>query len=276
MITTFLITFRETLEAALIIGIILAYLKKTKNEKYNNVAYMGIVFGILGSIAAALLFSGLLGAFEGFAEQVFEGTTMIIGAVLLTTMILWMMRASVARELKQKVSMQIDKNGKLGLFMLIFISILREGVETVIFLGAASVAGSFSILSGLLGMAAASILGFLIFVASIKIDIKKFFNISSILLIFFAAGLVAHGVHEFEEAGILNPIVEHVWDINPPAPKADGGIYPALHEKGTVGSIFVGLFGYNGNPSLLEVLSYLAYILAVSIAYKHLITNSHS
>ncbi|MCM2325482.1 MAG: FTR1 family protein [Candidatus Woesearchaeota archaeon] len=276
MISEFLIAFRETLEAALIIGIILAYLKKTKNEKYNNVAYMGIVFGVLGSIAAALLFSGLLGAFEGFAEQVFEGTTMILGAVLLTTMILWMMRASVAREIKHKVSMQIDKNGKLGLFMLIFISILREGVETVIFLGAAAVSGSFSIISGLLGMAVASILGFLIFVASIKIDIKKFFNISSVLLIFFAAGLVAHGVHEFEEAGLLSPIVEHVWDINPQAPLASSGIYPAFHEKGAVGSIFVGLFGYNGNPSLLEVISYLAYILVVSLSYKHLITNSHS
>jgi len=101
-----------------------------------------------------------------------------------------------------------------------------------------------------------------------KINIKKFFNITSILLILFAAGLVAHGVHELQEANIIPMGIEHVWDINPPV-NPDGS-YPLMHEKGYIGSIFVGLFGYNGNPSLIEVLSYLFYLAIVFVLWKNI------
>lgn len=271
IIASFLITFRETLEAALIVGIILAYLLKTKNTKYNNIVYIAVASGVIASIGAAALFNFFAGGFEGRSEQIFEGITMLLGAFLLTTMILWMMRQrNVAEDLKNKVSKDIAQHDRFGLFMLVFIAILREGVETVIFLGAANfVSSDNNILGGVSGIVSAILLGYMIFVASLKINVKKFFNISSFLLILFAAGLVAHGVHEFEEAGIFNPIIEHVWDINPPAPLSDKGIYPALHENGAAGSLAKGLFGYNGNPSLLEIISYMSYLALVFFVHKN-------
>ncbi len=263
MISSFIITFREALEIALVVGIILGYLSRTKQTRYNKIVYLGISAGIVASILIALMFNLLLGGFSGAAEQIFEGTTMLAAALLLTTMILWMMRKkNVAEEIKHKVEAEVEESHKLGLFFLVLLSVLREGVETVIFLEAASFASTDqNIIGALGGIIAAIILGYIIFVSSLKINIKTFFNITSILLILLAAGFVAQGVHEFEEAGIIPPIVEDVWDINP-AQNPDGS-YPALHEKGSAGRLLRSLFGYTGSPSLAQLLSYLAYITTV-------------
>jgi len=259
MIANFIITFRETLEVALIVGIILSYLVKTRQTKYNYIVYIGIASAIIASIIGAFLFTNIAGGFTGRAEEIFEGITMLIGALLLTTMILWMMKQKqIAAELQNRVATELAEVHKFGLFLLVFVATLREGIETVIFLGAARFASANSnLISALVGIIVAVFLGYLIFKGSMKINIKKFFNITSILLILFAVGLVAHGVHELQEAKILPTIIEQVWDINPPV-NADGS-YPLLHEKGYIGSILKGLFGYNGNPTLFEVLSYFAY-----------------
>ena len=111
-------------------------------------------------------------------------------------------------------------------------------------------------------------IGYMIFTASLRVNLKKFFNVTSVLLILFAAGLVGHGVHELQEAEVIPVLNEHVWDINPDAPLAEQGIYPALHEKGGLGSFATGLFGYNGNPSLLEIIAYLGYIVIVFVLYR--------
>ena len=127
MIPSFIISFRETLEAALIFGIIISFLSRTKQTKYNNIVYLGAASGIVGSIIGAFLFNHIAGGFSGRAEQIFEGFTMLIGAVLLTTMILWMMRQKhVAKELEEKVSTEITEAHKLGLFFLVFIAICRK------------------------------------------------------------------------------------------------------------------------------------------------------
>lgn len=272
MIASFIITFREALEAALVVGIILSYLAKIKQTKYNNIVYIGIVSGLLASIIGALLFINIAGGFSGRAEQIFEGVTMLVGALLLTTMILWMMKQRhIAGELQHRVATELSEAHRFGLFLLVFIAILREGIETVIFLGAASfVSTDNNLIGGLLGITIAVFLGYLMFVGSMRINLKKFFAITNILLILFAAGLVAHGVHEFQEAGIVPGIIREVWNINPNAPLAEKGIYPLLHEKGYVGSILKGLFGYNGNPSLIEILAYLAYLFFVFMLWKNI------
>lgn len=271
MISSFIITFRETLEAALIVGIILAYLIKTKKEKYNNVVYLGIVSAIVASIVGAFLFNSLAGGFTGRAEDLFEGIAMLFAAFLITFMILWMLKQKhIVLELHQKVNKEIKEQHKVGLFFLVFISVLREGIETVIFLSAANYVSTVenSLVGAFLGIIAAVILGYAMFVGSKKINIKSFFNVTSFILILFAAGLVAHGIHEFQEAKVVPTYIEHVWDINPPV-NADGS-YPTLHEKGTIGSIGKGLLGYNGNPSLIEVLSYLGYLILIFILWGNI------
>ncbi|MBW1694428.1 MAG: FTR1 family protein [Deltaproteobacteria bacterium] len=263
MLPSFIITFREVLEAALVVGIILSYLVRVKQTKYNTVVYAGIISGIVASIIGAVLFTKLAGGFTGRAEEIFEGITMLVGAALLTTMILWMMKQKhIAKELENRVSAELTEAHKFGIFSLVFVAILREGIETVVFLRAATLVSTGSTMIGaLVGIIAAILLGYAIFLGSMKINIKRFFNITSMLLILFAAGLVAHGVHELQEAKGIPTVIENIWDVNPPV-NLDGS-YPILHEKGHVGSILKSLFGYNGNPSLIEGLSYLLYITLV-------------
>ncbi len=268
MISSFIITFRETLEAALIVGIILAYLIKTKREEHNNVVYLGVGSAIIASIIGAFLFNALAGGFEGKAEQIFEGISMIVGAFLITFMVLWMMKQKhIMSELQKKVDTGIKNRQKIGLFMLVFVSVLREGIETVIFLGAASFVSETSnnLTGALLGVVLAILIGYLIFVIGKRINVKSFFNVTSVVLVLFAAGLVANGIHEFEEAEILPGYIEHVWDSNPDL--NEDGSFPLLHQKGVVGSILKDLVGYNASPSLTQLIGYAVYIVVVLILW---------
>jgi len=264
MLESFLVTSRETLEASLVVGIVLAYLNRTNNQNYRKTVYYGIIFGILASILSAFIFTFFAGGFDGKAEKVFEGATMLIGSFLLTTMILWMMKQRhIAKEIEGRVERHLMGTqplfSHLGIFMLIFIAIIREGVETVIFLNALNYASGINFIGGTLGIIAAVVMGYLFFVGIKNINLKKVFSISSILLVLFAAGLVAHGIHEFEEAGLVSGIIAPLFDIN-----------PILNEKGLIGSFLKGLFGYNGNPSLLEVMAYMAYLGVIFYLYRRI------
>lgn len=268
MLAAFVIMLRETLEAALIIGIISSFLVRTNQKKYLIQVAGGSVVGVAASLLAAILFNRFSQGFSGKTEALFEGITMIVGALLITTMIFWMMNQyNIAKDIEKQVSKRVSGTFGVGIFFLVFISILREGVESVIFLAALSfTTGGNNLLGALLGMATAIVLGYFLFLGSLKISIKKVFTFTNILLILFAAGLVAHGVHELQEAGIIPIYIEHVWDINPAVAKE--GSYPLLHENGYIGSILKGLFGYNGNPTLLEVTVYTTYIIGVLLVWR--------
>ena len=273
MLESFLVTSRETLEASLVVGIVLAYLNKTNNKSYRKTVYYGVLFGIITSILSAFAFTVFAGGFEGSGEQVFEGVTMLIGTLLLTTMILWMMQQRhIAKEIEGKVERHLMSTqpflSHMGIFMIIFIAIIREGVETVIFLNAINYASGINFLGGTLGIIAAVIVGYLFFMSTKKINLKKLFNISSILLILFAAGLVARSFHEFEEANLVSGIITPLFDISPSANSV--GLYPLFHENGMMGSFLKGLFGYNPAPSLLEVIAYVSYLAIIFVLYRRI------
>ncbi len=271
MLASFIIVFREVLEAALILGIILSYIQRAGRKDLRNSILLSALAAVGASIIGATLFNRLTDGFSGRAEELFEGIVMITGAILVTTMIVWMMNESdKVKKLEDKLESSLNSGKITTLLAIVFISIFREGIEVVIFLSTLTAKGSGGLWAGsLLGFAAATILGLLIFVWGKKVSLSAFFKSTNILLILFAAGMLAYGIHELHEAGIIPPIIEHIYDINP-AINADGS-YPALHEKGAVGSILKGLFGYNGNPALFETLAYWVYligILAGQLAYK--------
>jgi high-affinity iron transporter len=145
-------------------------------------------------------------------------------------------------------------------------AVVREGVELAIFVTAAFFAGNqggtstnlIQILAGtVLGLGTAVLLGYTIFATTVRLDLRKFFQVTGILLILFAAGLVAHGVHEFNEVGWVPAVVEHVWDVN-----------MILDENSVPGQLLKTLFGYNGNPSLTEMIAYFAYIAVVAVFWR--------
>ena len=257
MTAALIITLRETLEASLIVGIILAYLKKTENLRHKKAVWLGVGAGIALSVVLAFVFERYFGGFTGKAEELYEGVAMLMAGGLLTWMILWMIvqRRGLRKNIEGKVHAHVSNNHPVGLFLLTFVGVAREGIETVIFLQAAAIQGGGvnSLWGGLLGIVLAIGVAYLLFKGVAKIPMKKFFTFTSVLLILFAAGLVAHGIHELQEAGVIPIVVEHLWDVN-----------HLLNEKGTLGGLLKGVFGYNGNPSLIEVLSYCVYLLVIS------------
>ena len=270
MIPSFIIVFRETLEAALIVGIIFSYLAKINARGKFKQVWFGVGAGIFASIIAAILFNIIAGGFAGISEKIFEGVTFIMGAVLLTTFILWIMKEEQhIKKLEEKVDFSITNKRMLGLFFIVFISILREGIETVIFLQSLTKLQDNIFITWIGAISGAIIAvgaGILIYFGEKKIPLKRFFQVTNIILILFAAGMAAYGIHELQEAKIIPTIIEHVYDINPHVVKE--GVYPVLHEKGAIGSIFKGLLGYNGNPSLIEVIAYIAYLLSIFSIWK--------
>ncbi len=258
MFASFLITLREGIEAALIVGIILGYLKKVGAKSLERPFYLGIGLGILASVGVAVLFAILAVEFEGKLETVFEGTTMFVSMAILTTVILWMNQNSKAYSegLKQKVEQALTKARTFGMIALAFISIFREGVETVLFLGSTSftTTGAQVILGGVVGLLVAFVLAIAIIKYSARLDMRTFFKVTGILLIMFAAGLVSRGIFEFQEAGYIAPLVDHVWNSN-----------WIVNDQGSLGMVLTSLFGYDGSPSLSEIAGYVLYWLVVTI-----------
>jgi len=253
-----LITLREGIEAALIVAVVLSYLSKVGARTLLRPVYVGVLAGVLASIVAGSLFILLSVEFEGTGEQIFEGITMSIAAVVLTTMIFWMRDNSRAYSegLKNKVQAALTTKETMGLTALVFVSILREGIETVLFLGSASfnTSGLQTVIGGALGLAVAVAVGIAIIKYSVKMDLKMFFNVTGVFLILFAAGLVARGLGEFQEAGLVPAVVEHVWDT--------GGF---ISDGSDLGATLGALFGYTAAPSLVQVLGYLGYWAFVAI-----------
>ncbi len=262
MFASFVITLREGIEAALIVAILLAYLRKVGAAERSRSVFIGIALGALGSVAVAIAFIALSIEFEGRFEEVFEGTTMFLAAAILTTVIVWMQENSRehSQGLREKVELALTSKESLGLITLAFVSIFREGVETVLFLGSASFSSSGLeiLIGGSLGLGAAVVLGILMMKYSVRLNLQSFFRVTSVLLVLFAAGLVAHGIHEFEEAGLVPPIVESVYDVN-----------WIIDDHSDAGRLLTALVGYNGNPSLMEILGYVSYwMLVIPLLYR--------
>jgi len=260
MLPSLLLTFREGLEAALIVGIVLGALRKLGHEEQSRVVWQGVAVAVVVSLAVAIGLNLIGARLEGAAEKAFEGVTMFLAAGVLTWMIFWMQAQSrfIRARLEADVRQAVAGSGR-GLFGLAFVAVFREGLETALFLTAAAFTTTVwdTIWGGLLGLAAAMAVGWLIFATTIRLDVRRFFQVTGVLLILFAAGLVAHGVHEFNELGWVPAVIEQVWDTN-----------PILHEKSVPGQILQALFGYNGNPSLTEVLAYGAYYAIVLLSLK--------
>jgi high-affinity iron transporter len=268
MLPTYLLSLREGLEAALIIGIVLGAVSKIRRNDLSPAVWLGTLSAVIISILTAVILTSFGMSLEEKAEQIFEGVTMLIAAGILTWMIFWM--GKQARFLKGELEAGVNKAaasaGKRAVFWLAFMAVVREGVELAIFITAAFFAGDQSQLTNniiqtlagtILGLGTAALLGWTLFATTVRLDLRRFFQVTGILLILFAAGLVAHGVHEFNEVGWIPNIIEHVWDMN-----------MIVHEDSLPGQLLKTLFGYNGNPSLTEMLAYFAYLITVSIFWR--------
>tara|TARA_B100000902_G_C27194357_1_gene855638 strand:- start:245 stop:1183 length:939 start_codon:yes stop_codon:yes gene_type:complete len=298
-----IIMFREVLEASLIIGILYTYLKKSQNESSLKMLWGGVVFAIVLSLISSVVFQTIAGGFEGNSSKIFEGVVMIIASIVLTTMIIWMAQnKNISEDLKNKAKESLSSGFKYGIFTLAFVAVFREGVEIILFLYAIGIKDGISIFPSIIGTVLGLFAGYAIFVQGVKIPLKTFFNTTSVFLVFVAAGMLTYGVHELESGGVIPYMggttkventsiiasrmsgetkvfsldnskkakkwASRIWDINPS--KNNDGSYPVLHDKGAIGGLFKGFFGYNGDPSLVEFITWLLSIVGLNYLYQKL------
>ncbi len=258
--SAFLITLREGLEISLVVAIIAAYLVKTGNSRHLPSMWLGVGTAIAASIASGFVFDIVIGEFEGKWEQAIEGSLAFLAVGVLTGMIFWMRRnaRNISGDLHAKIDSALERS-PMALALISFVAVAREGFEAALFLiGAETSAssGASVIIGGLVGLVISAVLGVAFYAGSARIDLRRFFQYTGFLLILFAAGLFAKGLHEFRELlGIEWALVsDPVWTITS-GPFAEGS---------TTHDFLKGLFGWSPNPERIRVLGYLAYLVPVT------------
>lgn len=266
MLTSFLLSLREGAEAALVIGIVLGALRKIGRPDCARVAWLGVLAAIAASVLAAGALRALGLSLTGRAEPVFEGTTLFVAAGLLTWIIVWMARQS--RELKASLEGDVRQAvcvpGRRGVFALMFVAVAREGLELAIFLTASAFETNTAQTIGgsVLGLATAALLGWLMFACTWRLDLRWFFRVTSALLLFFAAGLIAKGVGEFNEIGWIPAVVDPVWNSA-----------SILREQSLLGGVLKTLFGYSSHPTLTALAAYLTYFVTIVFGLRVVVTD---
>lgn len=258
---------REGVEAALIVSIICAYLARTGNGRQLGRIGLGVAAAVGASAALGLAIFATLGELRAPWEQVFEGTTMLVAAAVVTWMLFWMRRqaSSVAGQLQRALDRVLTAGSAWGLALLAFTAVMREGLETALFLvGQATAAthtvgatGAVSVLAGaVVGLLTSVGLGYAFYRGSRRLNLGRFFRWTGILLVFIAAGLVGSAVHEFVEIGWIGLGAQAAFDIS-------GTL---SHETG-IGLFLRALFGYSSKPEVVALATWVTYLAVVLSLY---------
>ena len=261
---------REGVEAALIVAIILAYLDKTGNRRHFQRVWIGVGAAIALSVVAGIALWVSIGGLPEPAEQIFEAVAMIAAAGVVTWMLFWMRRvaANMRGELEARVDRSLAEGAAWGLSLLAFTAVIREGIETSLFLMAqasaasSAEAGAVAVLTGaVVGLLIAVAIGFGFYRGARVLNLRTFFRWTGVALIFIAAGLLSHAVHELVEIGIITFGTETAFDIS--------GILPHEGEGflALIGSLLRALFGYTSTPEWITFLTWLGYIVIVLPLY---------
>jgi high-affinity iron transporter len=258
MLANFLIGLREGLEAALIVSILIAYLVKSGRRHLLPQIWIGVGIAVAVSLAfgAALTFGPKGLTFE--AQELIGGLLSIVAVVFVTWMIFWMAKA--ARTLSGELRAQLDKAADAGRWSLTIVAMLavgREGLETALFLWAATQAaaggtGSTAgpLLGAAIGLVLAMVLGYLIYRGALKINLGRFFTWTGAFLIVIAAGVLAYGVHDLQEAGLLPGLNNLAFDVS--------GVIPPTSWYGTV---LKGVFNFSPATTVLQAAAWLLYFI---------------
>ncbi len=257
-----LIGLREGVEAALIVAIILAYLARTGNARYFGRIWLGVGAAIVLSVGIGVGLFATIGGLQEPYEQLFEAMALLVATAVVTWMLFWMRRqaASVRGELHAAVDRALTSGGAWALTALAFSAVIREGVETALFLsGTATSAdeGALSVAIGaLVGLALAVVIGFGFYRGARIIDLRIFFKWTGIALIFIAGGLLSRAVHELVEIGVIGVGSSAAFDIS--------GVLP--HEEG-IGQFLRAIFGYSSQPEWATFVTWLVYVVVVLVLY---------
>ncbi len=260
MLATFFLMLREGLEAALIVGIVAAYLVKIGRRDALPKVAIGVGSALALSIGIGVGVTLTIQSLPLVVKETLEGVAAALAVGVLTWMLFWMRRQGRALkgELEHGVDLAISDGTTWAMVGLAFVAVIREGVETVLFLIpilSFNGTGPDVAIGGVLGLVVAAVFGWAIFVAGVRVNLRRFFTVTGTVLIFVAAGLVAFAIAEFGEAGLF---------VNSGAAFDLNGVLP---DSGPIGSVLRGLFGYRSAPTPLELLGYVAYLVPVLVLF---------
>jgi len=253
---------REGVEAALIVGIIASYLVKIGRADRLGSVWLGVVAAILASAAVGVFAFVALGSLQGTVEQIFAGVTSLLAVVILTYMLFWMRKQAITlgADLRKGVDRAVASTSVLGLVLLAFTAVIREGIETALFLlgqtTAASGEGLAVVLGALIGLLIAAGIGVLIFRVGMRLNLSAFFSVTGAALVVIASGLLSYGVHELIEVGLLPGLITPVYDIS--------AILP--HKEG-IGQFLRAIVGYSSTPELTTLLAQGTYLVLGLLFY---------
>jgi len=262
MLGAFLITFREGLEAFLLVGILLSYLRRMDAQQYNKYLYLGVGMGLLFSLLVAYAFQVLIDEFDNERYRHFLLSGILMFAVcVLTYMAIWMQKQARqhSNQVQQNLAALITTGNLFGMVLLAFLAVLREGFETVLFLSALMYQEPFSASSGLTG----GLLGILLSIALVwvmlqgvrKVPLATFFQYSSLLMLIIAGGLLASSVNMLQAVEVVPILHQPLFDIS-----------FVLDDRGTFGTFMRALFGYNDSPTLIQFLTWCIF-LTVTLSF---------
>ncbi|MFM7755762.1 MAG: FTR1 family protein [Actinomycetota bacterium] len=253
---SFLITLREGLEVSLVLAILIAYLVQTDRRHETGAVWRGAGLAVSMCLVVGWIIFSATGGLHGTAEQIVEGVIALVAASVLTWMIFWM--RTNARTLGADLRDKVDAATTMrSLALVAFVATVREGLETALFLLSAetdAASGAEVVVGGLLGLAVAALLGWMVYRGGSRLNLRRFFQITGVLLILFAAGLVGKSVHEFREAlGFeTGGLVNAAWTIGS-GPWADGTFYDFMK----------GFFGWHAETEWIRLIAYTGYLLPV-------------
>lgn len=259
MIANLLIGFREGLEAALIVSILIAYLVKTNRKAEIGKVWLGTGSAVLVAVAAGLALSLAVATTPEGINEFIAGVTSIAAAGLVTWMVFWMARQSRAYSAELKSQLDTKTTGSLAVVSIAFLAVIREGLETSVFLWSTSRASgdeAVALWGAVIGLAIAALLGFLMYRGSVRLNLSKFFKFSGTALIVIAAGILSYGVHELQEIGIINFADQTVYDLS------------AIITPGSaIESVLKGTVSFSATPSILMLVVWLTYVTITATLY---------
>jgi high-affinity iron transporter len=255
---------REGVEATLIIAIIAGFLAQAGNGRYIPRVLLGATAAVGVSVVLGVAIYAFIGELGSPYEQMLEAVTMLVAAAIVTWMLFWMKRqsAGIRGDLQAQVARVLDDGGLWGLTALAFTAVIREGIETAVFLvgqvaAATGPDSTVSVLVGaLLGLALAVGIGYLVYAGSRRIDLRLFFQVTGIMLVFIAAGLVSRATQELVEIHVIAVATAPAFDLT-----------RILPDDAGIGLFLRALFGYSAAPELVALAAWVAYVVVVLTLY---------
>ena len=262
MLVAYLILLREGIEAALIVGIVASYLKQTGRGKWMPSVWLGVVMAVAICLVVGVVLNLAGREFPQKQQEFFEGAVALVAVAVLTSMVFWMKKAarSIKAELHESVDAALEPgDGRgFGLVAMAFFAVGREGLESVFFLLATfqQDVGIGVPVGALLGVLSAVAVGAAITYGGVRLDLRRFFRWTGLLIIFVAAGLLAGGLRAFHEAGVWNGLQSTAFDIS-----------SVLPSDSVLGTLLTGFFGYQDAPSVGEVAIYFAFLIPALVFF---------